>query len=1024
MSGITRRNFLKASGLMAGSAAAASAAQLAVAPTVALADDAATTDAQTYDSDYCYNEGYESCVDIVSEGAVLLRNQDNLLPLAEGSKVTLLGAMSYNYVLGGTGSAGGADDENTVMMNDAMIEAGLDVNEAAWSWLEEQCGGERGVSDSDPGKDGVQEEAGGMMGGFGNSNSWEEYKYIHEFSADTYEGAKSTICADGYTDYAIVTFSRSGAEGASPSMDQDGDGSTLTGTTYFELNDREKALLAFCKQNFKHTIVLVNSAAAMELGFAESDEYNVDGMFWIGHPGEAGITGVASLITGRNNPSGRLVDTYAYDVTTNPTYYNTDDNRYTNVQIATGQVGMGTQTGNQTFYQYEEGVYVGYRYFETAAAMGYFDSSDFTGIEFKNGKVKGYDQVVQFPFGFGLSYTTFDWTNFSTSWSGKTCTAKVTVANTGDVAGKDVVELYAQSPYTDYDRANGVEKSAVELVGYAKTKLLEPGESQELTVTFDESQLAAYDSEGAGTWVLDAGTYYVTAATDAHVAANNVLAAKAAGTKTDARGNASLVDTYVPANADVDVTTYAKDTLTGEAVANRLSDARGDVTYLTRADWENTFPTHDGDVTSQVSTWGNEINGEDGVSYTYGKVASADLLSKLDSTDSGNPDVKAWEGELTFGAKNGLDLIDLRGLEYDDPKWDQLLDELTPEDYDTVISHAGYGTKALDSVNKPAGTDADSTSGWSWGGTGMTFCNPMTVAQTWNQEIAYRLGNMIGNESLLGGGTGWYAPAMNIHRTPYSGRNGEYFSEDSFLSGAMASQEVRGAAEKGVYTIMKHFAFNEQENHRGDRNGQYSMATWMNEQSARELYLKPFEMCMKVGDVDLAYVRQNADGTQENATTKIRACQGLMTSFNRIGATWAGGSYDLITGIVRNEWGFDGWILTDNADTGVFMNGLQMIEAGADAKLTVSDPTALWSFDSGDATQYRYAREAMHHLLYVMANSHVMNGAVHGSVYSTGTAGMQKADMLRWALTGAGVVGVGVILGINVALELRRRRRG
>ncbi|WP_417147149.1 glycoside hydrolase family 3 N-terminal domain-containing protein, partial [Paratractidigestivibacter faecalis] len=426
----------------------------------------------------------------------------------------------------------------------------------------------------------------------------------------------------------------------------------------------------------------------------------------------------------------------------------------------------------------------------------------------------------------------------------------------------------------------------------------------------------------------------------------------------------------------------------------------------------------------QVSTWGNEINGQDGVSYTYGKVASADLLSKLDSTDSGNPDVKAWEGELTFGAKNGLDLIDLRGLEYDDPKWDQLLDELTPEDYDTVISHAGYGTKALDSVNKPAGTDADSTSGWSWGGTGMTFCNPMTVAQTWNQEIAYRLGNMIGNESLLGGGTGWYAPAMNIHRTPYSGRNGEYFSEDGFLSGAMASQEVRAAAEKGVYTIMKHFAFNEQENHRGDRNGQYSMATWMNEQSARELYLRPFEMCMKAGDVELSYVRQNADGTQGNATTKIRACQGVMTSFNRIGATWAGGSYDLITGIVRNEWGFDGWILTDNADTGVFMNGLQMIEAGADAKLTVSDPTALWSFDSGDATQYRYAREAMHHLLYVMANSHVMNGAVHGSVYSTGTAGMQKADMLRWALTGAGVVGVGVILGVNVALELRRRRRG
>ena len=401
----------------------------------------------------------------------------------------------------------------------------------------------------------------------------------------------------------------------------------------------------------------------------------------------------------------------------------------------------------------------------------------------------------------------------------------MTVTNIGDVAGKDVVELYAQSPYTDYDRANGVEKSAVQLVGYAKTKLLEPGESQQVSVTFDESELKAYDSEGAGTYILDAGTYYVTAAHDSHDAVNNVLAAKGAGVE----GNKALVDTYVPANADVDTTTYATDSATGEAIGNELSDARGDATYLTRADWVGTFPTHDGEVTSQVSTWGNEINGDDGVSYTYGKAASADLLAKLDSTDSGNPDVQAWDGELTYGADNGLSLIDLRGLDYTDANWDKLLDQLTPEDYETLILHAGYGTDYLASVGKPAGTDADSTSGWSWGGTGMTFCNPMTVAQTWNQEIAYRLGNMIGNESLLGGATGWYAPAMNIHRTPYSGRNGEYFSEDSFLAGAMASQEVKGAAEKGVYTLMKHFAFNEQENHRGDRAGQYSMATWMNE---------------------------------------------------------------------------------------------------------------------------------------------------------------------------------------------------
>ena len=929
--------------------------------------------------------------DISGEGYVLLKNDCGSLPLEKGTTLSFvsgnsrdLGVKAKSMLETTLGLEGGSTDALTP----AMEQAGFQVNKTLTDFYA-----------TGKGKDYV-------MGPGSVSYGDDEDFSINECPLSVMRDAGVLDSMEGTT--PVYVLKRVAGEGRDMprSMYNHASSAEDRAKSYLEPDSTELEILQYLNDNFDNTVLVVNSNAAVELDWL-ADFPNIKSVLVVPTTGTYGVESLGRILAGDINPSGRTVDTYVADASKSPAAQNFGDYQYLD------------ESGNLTKYNYvsyEEGIYVGYRYYETRyedAVLGQGNAGDST-----------YADEVCYPFGFGLSYTTFDWTNFSTSWSGKTCTATVTVTNTGDVAGKDVVELYAQSPYTDYDRANGVEKPAVELVGYAKTKLLEPGESQEVTVTFDESQLAAYDSEGAGTWVLDAGTYYVTAATDAHTAANNVLAAKAASAKTDARGNASLVDTYVPANADVDVTTYSTDTLTGVAVTNRLSDARGDVTYLTRADWEGTFPTHDGDVTSQVSAWGNEINGDDGVSYTYGKVASADLLAQLDSTDSGNPDLKPWEGELTYGAKNGLELIDLRGLSYDDAKWGQLLDQLNPEDYDAAISHAGYGTKALDSVNKPAGTDADSTSGWSWGGTGMTFCNPMTVAQTWNQEIAYRLGNMIGNESLLGGGTGWYAPAMNIHRTPYSGRNGEYFSEDSFLSGAMASQEVKGAAEKGVYTIMKHFAFNEQENHRGDRNGQYSMATWMNEQSARELYLKPFEMCMTVGDVDLAYVRQNADGTQENATTKIRACQGVMTSFNRIGATWAGGSYDLITGIVRNEWGFDGWILTDNADTGVFMNGLQMIQAGADAKLTVSDPTALWSFDSGDATQYGYAREAMHHLLYVMANSHVMNGAVHGSVYSTGAAGMQKADMLRWGLTGVGVVGVGVILGVNIALELRRRKRG
>lgn len=924
--------------------------------------------------------------EISGEGYVLLKN-DGSLPLSQGTTLSFVSGNSRDFGVKAKSmleTTLGIEGGSTDALTPAMEQAGFSVNKTLTDFYA-----------NGKGKDYV-------MGPGSVSYGDDEDFSINECPLSVMRDAGVLDSMENTT--PVFVLKRVAGEGRDMprSMYNHAASAEDKAKSYLEPDSTELEILQYLNDNFDNTVLVVNSNAAVELDWL-ADFPNIKSVLIVPTTGTYGAESLANILSGAVNPSGRTVDTYAADASASPAAQNFGDYQYLD------------ESGNLTKYNYvsyEEGIYVGYRYYETRyedAVLNQGNAGDFD-----------YDSEVCYPFGYGLSYTTFDWSGFATSWSGKTCTATVTVTNTGDVAGKDVVELYAQSPYTDYDRANGVEKSAVELVTFAKTKLLEPGESQAVTVTFDESQLAAYDRNAARTWVLDAGTYYVTAAHNAHDAANNVLAAKGASVA----GNKSLADTYVPANTEVDVTTYATDSLTGEAVTNRLDDAAGDVTYLTRADWEGTFPTHDGEPTSQVSTWGNEINGEDGVSYTYGKVASADLLAKLDSTDSGNPDVKAWEGELTYGANNNLSLIDLRGLDYTDPLWDKLLDQLTPEDYNLMISRAGYGTDYVASVDKPAGTDADSTSGWSWGGTGMTFCNPMTVAQTWNQELAYRLGNMIGNESLLGGATGWYAPAMNIHRTPYSGRNGEYFSEDSFLSGAMASQEVKGAAEKGVYTMMKHFAFNEQENHRGDRNGQYSMATWMNEQSARELYLKPFEMCMKVGDVDLNYLKQKADGTYENATRKIRACQGMMTAFNRIGSTWVGGSYELLSGIVRGEWGFDGWIITDNADTGVFMDAEQMIEAGGDAKLTTQDQSSMWSFDSGDAVSYRYARESLHHLLYTMANGHSMNGAMHGSKFvSGGTGGLQKADLLRYGLTAIGVVGIAIIAGVNVALEVRRRKR-
>ena len=406
---------------------------------------------------------------------------------------------------------------------------------------------------------------------------------------------------------------------------------------------------------------------------------------------------------------------------------------------------------------------------------------------------------------------------------------------------------------------------------------------------------------------------------------------------------------------------------------------------ISRNDWTGTFPVHDGEPSDIVSTWGGEINGSDGVAYTWKKTAGAELIAQLDAFDSNSPvDPASFTDTPVYGAKNGLTLIEMRGLDFDDPKWDQLLDQLTQEDYYNTIGLSGYGIEYIDSVNKPFTIDADTAAGLIYGGTGKMFPNSMTLAQTWNQELARQFGEMIGNEALLGGCNGWYAPSMNIHRTPFSGRNGEYYSEDAFLSGAVGSNAVYGAASKGLYAYIKHFAFNDQENHRGDRPGQFSVATWLNEQSAREIYLKPFEMCMKVGDVELSYVEGDGNGGWRNAKRAFPASMGVMTAFNRVGATWTGGDYNLITGLLRNEWAFKGIVMTDNANTGVFMDGYQMIEAGADVKLTYAKESARFDFDAQNPAHYHYAREALHRTLYTIANTNAMNGAMPGSVFKDG----------------------------------------
>lgn len=937
---------------------------------------------------------------IADEGTVLLSNE-GILPMAQDTEFSFFSVNSA--IVSASDSMMGGRNLTQIFEN-----AGAKINTTLMNFYSEQSK-EYGLS------------SGSISYGDAEDFAINEVPLsVLQENAEVMESVKNTV--------PVYFLKRVAGEGRDMprSMYNHAESEEDKAKSYLEPDSTELEIISYLNDNFDNVILVTNSNAALELGWVK-DYTNIKAVL-----SSTTIEAIPYILTGQVNPSGRTVDTLVADASKSPAAQNFGDYQY---------VDENGELTKYNYVTYEEGIYVGYKYYETRyedAVLNQGNAGDYD-----------YTEEVVYPFGYGLSYTTFAWSNMQTNWSGDECTVTVDVENTGDMAGKDVVEIYAQSPYTEYDKANGVEKASVQLVAYGKTSELAPGEKETVTCTFSKEQLKAYDENGAQTYIFDAGDYYITAAANAHAAINNILAAKSekpaqkadldseetadneeSATQEEAEskielltagglsaeeattgGNAEFVSVYTPDNTDADVTTYATDSYSGVEITNQLQDCKADVTYLTRSDWEGTFPTHDGTPGTQISTWGNEINGEDGVSYTYVKTASDDLIAELDSFSSGteiNPETLA-DTQIVYGADNGLTLIDMRGLDFDDPLWDDLLDELTADEIYNTIGVSGYGIEYIDSVEKPFNIDADTAAGLLYGGTGAMFPNAMTLAQTWNLDLASEYGTMIGNEGLLGGADGWYAPSMNIHRTPYSGRNGEYYSEDAFLSGAVASREVYGAASKGMYTYIKHFAFNDQENHRGDRDGQFSVATWFNEQSAREIYLVPFEMCMKVGDVTLNYVEKQEDGSYANASKSIRASQGVMTSFNRAGATWAGGDYGLITGILRNEWAFDGIVMTDNANTGVFMDGYQMTEAGADVKLTSLPASARYNFDKSDSATYYYARQAMHRVLYTIANSKSMNGAMPGSQIKDG---MRISDKIKLAID--------IIFGLLIVLEVYR----
>jgi beta-glucosidase len=888
-------------------------------------------DAEYFASDFGSDEDRQAYLAdvgtrISAEGITLLEN-DGALPLAEGARISVFGQSAVDPVYGGTG-AGSLDTSEAVDLQQSLRDAGFELNPTLWDFYESGAGKDfrRAVPDV-----------------YGEGDF-----VVNEVPQSAYPDEVKASYGD-YADAAVVVLGRSGGE----SKDLVATGDPGSGT-YLQLTAEERDLLTAVTADFEDVVVLLNTQNPVELGFLE--ELDVSAALWVGAYGQTGAAAVGRVLDGEVNPSGALVDTYAYDSLSAPSIANLGS-----YEIANSEIDRGNR-----YMVYAEGVYVGYRYYETRyedTVLGTGNAGDFD-----------YATEVQYPFGFGESYTTFDWSEYAVTEGDAAFEVAVTVTNSGDVAGKDVVQVYLQQPYSDEDRANGVEKPAVELAGYAKTGDLAPGDSETVTVEVPRELMKAYDARGAGTYVVGAGDYYLAAGTDAHVALNNILAAKGSttGDGMTAEGDAAFV--HAVTVDEPDATTFAVSAETGTAVGNQFDHA--DVrtydegfTYLSRADWTGTWPT-----TYADGSW----------------EAPEQLLADLEIPDVEDPDAEQPVVGTVDDAYGELTAATLVGEDHDSAAWDALIGQMTQAELDELVRVGGYATKRVDSVQLPATVDKDGPAGISdtlvGGQSGMGYPPAIVLASTFNTELAEEFGVAIGEDSLALGVTGWYGPALNIHRSPYSGRNFEYFSEDARLSGVMSAAVVEGAQSKGVLVFMKHFALNDQET---DRIG---LATFADEQAIRQLYLAPFEVTVRDG-----------------------GARGAMAGMNRIGAVWSGADAGLMTATLREEWGFDGVVVTDQASFDVF--AYEDLRAGlaAGTDLWLNTDAELWKLSDEEMTPTVVAnmQRAAHNIAFAVTQSNAMNGL------SAGSELVAVTPPWKWALYAADVV-IGLLLAGAVLLVTRK----
>lgn len=822
-------------------------------------------------------EATELCAEIAEEGIVLLKNE-NLLPLAGNSNLNVFGWGSTNPCYGGTGSGSLSDAYETTSLLQGLTNAGFALNTE--------------LSDFYTAFRADRPEVG----------MWSQDWTLPEPTADSYTDELMTNAKE-FSDTAMIVITRVGGEGAD--LPTDVNAVTYTdnsenykdfedGEHYLQLSRTEKDMVDLVCANFNNVVVVYNGANAMELGFV-NDYSQIKSVIWCPGTGQSGFEALGEIVAGTVNPSGKTSDTFVADLTTTPTYNNfgyfaydnMDEFTYTQTNFMTG----AEESTVPTFVNYTDSIYVGYRFYETAAAEGLIN----------------YDETVVYPFGFGLSYTTFTQEMSPISVSDGTISFDVTVTNTGDVAGKDVVEVYYNPPYTN----GGIEKATANLIDFEKTDILEPGASQTITVSFDEEDMASYDDAGAGAYVLEAGDYLISIRSDSH----NIIAEEAYN---------------VAANVVYDENNKRS---TDEVVAaNEFEAARGEVTYLSRADGFANY--------AQATATPANRSLSDAYKATFYN------NSNYNPEDFNNPD----DEMPVTGASNGMKLADLRGADYDDERWDTLLDQLTVSDMDTMIAIGGYQTSAAGSVGKLQTIDCDGPASINnnFTGTGsIGFPSAVMIASTWNKDIAMRFGESIGKMADEMGVSGWYAPAMNTHRSAFAGRNFEYYSEDGVLSGYMAANAVVGAEKYGVYAYIKHFALNDQETNRTNM-----LCTWATEQSIREIYLKPFEIAVKDG-----------------------GAKAVMSAFNYIGTTHAGASPELLNNVLREEWGFRGFVLTDYFGVYGYMDADREIRNGNDAMLVAYDTETNHLTDKSSATSVTAMRQACKNIMYTVVNSRAYDEA-------------------------------------------------